>query len=234
MVYADVDGNIGYQATGKIPIRASGDGSLPENGSDNAHEWTGYIPFDKLPSSLQSAVGHHRHRQQPHHAGRISLLDQHRMGGALALGPNLSRAGIGQEVFRGRHAGLADRHLFRLPIVILRNASCTPWTTPGMLPPRAKQAAEIMRGWDGRMTADSAAPTIAYRARAELTRLLLEPKLGPRPNGSQASSTAATLNWKTYSWGMQSVWLENVVHHQPQRWLPQTLCQLRRSAGGGG
>src|SRR5229473_5549661 len=40
VVYADVDGNIGYQATGKIPIRASGDGSLPENASDNAHEWT--------------------------------------------------------------------------------------------------------------------------------------------------------------------------------------------------
>ena len=38
VVYADVEGNIGYQATGKIPIRASGDGSLPENGSDNAHE----------------------------------------------------------------------------------------------------------------------------------------------------------------------------------------------------
>ena len=50
-----------------------------------------------------------------------------------------------------------------------------------MLLPRTKQAAEIMRGWDGRMTADSAAPTIAYRARIELTRLLLEPKLGAAP-----------------------------------------------------
>src|SRR5882672_882273 len=50
VVYADVDGNIGYHATGKIPIRASGDGSLPEDGSNNAHEWTGYIPFDKLPN----------------------------------------------------------------------------------------------------------------------------------------------------------------------------------------
>ena len=36
VVFADVDGDIGYQATGKIPVRASGDGSLPENGSDNA------------------------------------------------------------------------------------------------------------------------------------------------------------------------------------------------------
>src|SRR5581483_8517080 len=50
VVYADVDGNIGYQATGKIPIRATGDGSLPEDGSTDAYEWTSYIPFDKLPS----------------------------------------------------------------------------------------------------------------------------------------------------------------------------------------
>ena len=57
VVFADVDGNIGYQATGKIPIRASGDGSLPENGSDNAHEWTGYIPFDKLPSVYNPPSG---------------------------------------------------------------------------------------------------------------------------------------------------------------------------------
>ena len=43
--------------TGKIPIRASGDGSLPENGSDDSHEWTGYIPFDKLPSVYNPASG---------------------------------------------------------------------------------------------------------------------------------------------------------------------------------
>src|SRR5207344_446440 len=57
VVFADVDGNIGYQATGKVPIRASGDGSLPENGSSNAHEWTGYIPFDKLPSVYNPPSG---------------------------------------------------------------------------------------------------------------------------------------------------------------------------------
>src|SRR6185503_17827108 len=56
-VFADVDGNIGYQATGKVPLRAAGDGSLPVNGSDNAHEWTGYIPFDKLPSIYNPPSG---------------------------------------------------------------------------------------------------------------------------------------------------------------------------------
>jgi len=57
VVYADVDGNIGYHTTGKIPIRASGDGSLAQDGSNNAHEWTGYIPFDKLPNVYNPSSG---------------------------------------------------------------------------------------------------------------------------------------------------------------------------------
>ena len=57
VVYADVDGNIGYQTTGKVPIRAAGDGSLPVSGADDAHEWISYIPFDKLPSVYNPPSG---------------------------------------------------------------------------------------------------------------------------------------------------------------------------------
>lgn len=49
-VYADVDGNIGYQTPGNIPIRAADhDGTTPADGSTSAAEWQGYIPFDSLP-----------------------------------------------------------------------------------------------------------------------------------------------------------------------------------------
>jgi penicillin amidase len=49
-VYADVDGHIGYQLPGLIPIRAGGaTGSRPVRGDDGEHEWTGYVPFDQLP-----------------------------------------------------------------------------------------------------------------------------------------------------------------------------------------
>jgi penicillin amidase len=49
VVYADVDGNIGYQATGLQPIRARGRGLAPAPGWNNEYEWTGFIPFDKMP-----------------------------------------------------------------------------------------------------------------------------------------------------------------------------------------
>ena len=48
-VYADVEGNIGYQMPGQIPIRAMGDGLVPSPGWTGDYEWTGYIPFEELP-----------------------------------------------------------------------------------------------------------------------------------------------------------------------------------------
>ncbi len=58
MVYADVDGNIGYQAPGLIPIRANGDGRIPVPGWTDDYEWTGYIPFDELPFVFNPAEGY--------------------------------------------------------------------------------------------------------------------------------------------------------------------------------
>lgn len=57
MVYADVEGNIGYQFTGTVPIRAQGSGAAPLPGWTGEHEWKGAIPFDDLPSALNPATG---------------------------------------------------------------------------------------------------------------------------------------------------------------------------------
>jgi penicillin G amidase len=57
-VYADVDGNIGYQAPGLVPIRRNGDGTIPSPGWTDDYEWTGFIPFDQLPSLYNPAKGY--------------------------------------------------------------------------------------------------------------------------------------------------------------------------------
>jgi penicillin amidase len=57
-VYADVEGNIGYQTPGKIPIRAAGhQGLVPVPGWTGDYEWQGFIPFDELPSVLNPPTG---------------------------------------------------------------------------------------------------------------------------------------------------------------------------------
>jgi penicillin amidase len=57
-VYADVDGNIGYQMPGLIPIRKKGDGSLPSPGWVDDYEWTGFVPFNELPYCFNPPKGY--------------------------------------------------------------------------------------------------------------------------------------------------------------------------------
>lgn len=57
LVYADVDGNIGYQSPGTIPIRKKGDGRWPVPGWDSSYGWSGSIPFDTLPRTYNPDEG---------------------------------------------------------------------------------------------------------------------------------------------------------------------------------
>ena len=218
VVYADVDGNIGYQTTGRVPIRAAGDGSVPVSGADDAHEWTSSIPFDKLPniynpSSGVIATANGRitpdkypysvsaHWEAPWRTERIyHVLESGRKFGTTDM------LALENDVHSENDLFAAERFVYAIDHVAKPS-------------PRAKEAAELMRNWDGRMYASSAAATIANRSAQELTRLLLEPRLGPAPQDPQQQET--TLNWKTYKWQMRTVWLQNILLHQPKRWLPE-------------
>ena len=218
VVYADVDGNIGYHTTGRVPIRAAGDGSLPQSGADNAHEWTSYIPFEKLPSVYNppsGVIGTANGRITPDdYPNSISMEWEApwrtaRIYHVLESGRKFSPAdmlALQTDIHSEADLFAAERFVYAVD-----HAS-----KPS---PRVKQAAELMRGWDGRMQAASAAPTIAETSIRELRRLLLEPKLGNAPAASAKADDE--LSWQTYSWEMRSVWMENILLHRPKRWLPE-------------
>ncbi|MBE2224253.1 MAG: penicillin acylase family protein [Anaerolineae bacterium] len=50
VVYADTEGNIGYQTPGLMPIRKNGDGRTPVPGWTGEYEWEGFVPYDELPT----------------------------------------------------------------------------------------------------------------------------------------------------------------------------------------
>jgi penicillin amidase len=222
-VYGDVDGHIGYQATGHIPIRKSGDGTLPVPGNDDTHEWIGYVPFDKLPTVYDppsGVIGTANGRITPDgYASNISTewdapWRTERIFRVLESGKKFAPSdmlNLQTDVYSAFDRLCAEHLVYALDHV--KNPS-----------KRAQQARELMRDWDGRLTMDSAAPTIEFRARGELVRLLLEPKLGPAPVGGKAdgyyTGSLDPLSWKTYRWNMSSVWIENVLVKKPQRWLP--------------
>ncbi len=206
VVYADVSGHIGYQATGKIPIRASGDGLLPQSGADAAHDWIGYVPFDQLPSvhDPQSGIlttangritpdGYSRMLANiwwaPYRTARIF----HLLNGAEQFSA-ADMLFIQTDVTSELERFFADRFVYAIDHS--KNVS-----------PRVHQAAEIMRGWDGRMDKPSAAASIAYWSRRNLMRLVLVPKLGD--------------DYINYDWGLSAPAFENIVTHRFPRWLPQ-------------
>jgi penicillin amidase len=205
VVYGDVDGNIGYQPMGFVPIRHSGDGTVPVSGADGKHDWTGYVPFDKLPAVFNPPNGIIATANSkitpkdypyllstqwfpPYRTERIyHVLEQNKKfspADMLALQTDITSE---YDHF------FADRFVYAVD----HSSKATQ---------RTRQAADIMRGFDRRMVMDSAAPTIEVKARTALWKLLLQPKLGD--------------NWDRYEWSEQSVALENIVQSQPDRWLP--------------
>ncbi len=56
-VYADVGGNIGWQVSGKLPIRSQGDSTVPYAVKESRDNWIGWIPFDQMPNSENPSRG---------------------------------------------------------------------------------------------------------------------------------------------------------------------------------
>ncbi len=57
IIYADVDGNIGLNTGGGIPIR-KGNGAFIRNGETEESDWKGYVPFEQLPYSYNPGKGY--------------------------------------------------------------------------------------------------------------------------------------------------------------------------------
>ncbi|ROS78723.1 penicillin amidase [Cellulomonas sp. PhB143] len=63
IVFATVDGDIGYQAPGKVPVRRTvagpvpSDGSWPRPGWDSRYDWQGYVDPDDMPRVVDPAEG---------------------------------------------------------------------------------------------------------------------------------------------------------------------------------
>jgi penicillin G amidase len=55
--YADTAGHVGCYSAGRIPVRRTGDGSLPYDGSTDDGEWVGFIPFEEMPHVFDPPSG---------------------------------------------------------------------------------------------------------------------------------------------------------------------------------
>jgi penicillin amidase len=191
------------------------------SGADDQHEWKGYIPFDKLPSVFDPPSGVLATANS-----RISP-DKYPYSISTEWDPPWRTDRIYQVLESGRKFSAADMLSLQTDVYSAFDRFCAERFVYALdhvknLSPRAQQARDLMRDWDGRLSIDSAAATIENRSQYELRRLLLEPKLGPAPKQASESTRApsAIFSWKSYRWFSSSIWLENVLAKQPPRWLP--------------
>jgi len=175
--YADVDGNIGFIAPAKIPIRKRANdlqGLAPAPGWDARYDWAGFIPFDELPRAFNPQSGkivtaNHKivppgyrysitHEwDAPYRANRIDELLE-----AVKKHDRASFARMQADV-----VSLAAREL--LPRMVAIQG-------------RSMEATEVLKwlaAWDGAMTADRPEPLIFTAWMRELARALYADELGP-------------------------------------------------------
>ena len=176
--YADVDGNIGFIAAGRVPVRKPGNdlrGLAPAPGWDADYDWSGYIPFEQLPRAFNPAEGkivlanhkivppnypHHitYEWQPPYRARRIEEL--------------LSRAekhdAASFKRMHGDVVSLAVREL--LPLFTAANPD--------------HEVMQKLAAWDATMAVERAEPLIMAAWWREFSRQLYADELGEafRPN----------------------------------------------------
>ncbi len=194
-VYADVKGNIGWYAAGRIPIRRTGDGGLPYDGSTTDGDWTGYIPFEELPNlynppdglivtANQRIVGtSYKYTQMSQDAG--SPWRARRLHDIIDAKKNITMDDV-----RDAQYDVFNIPLDNLSKTIVKLGAASPETLA------------VLRDWDGRMTPDSRGSILTTEIRSCLANKMADENK-PAP--------AFLIRERIIDWA---------VREQTARWLP--------------
>jgi len=208
IVYADTAGHIGYHAAGIVPIRKSGDGSLPYDGSTDAGDWVDFIPINKLPTlydppsgiivtANQRIVGSSypyfltHSWAQPYRARRIlDLLNQK---------PKLTTDDFRR--IQGDVYSIGNVLFAHEASKILR---------PRLRPEETKlaQLIDSFDRWDGLINSDSTVAPLVAQMRIAFRSRILTAALGDELV-------------KSFQWSNFDTTIDRVIAEQPKDWLPK-------------
>ncbi len=173
--YADVDGNIGLNTGGGVPVR-KGTGLLPRRGDTDEYEWKGYVPFELLPSSFNPEEGFISSANQRTVDSSYPFF----ISGEFSMPYRIMRiremAGekqvLGIEDFKRMITDNHSAYAKMLTPVILKGAEAL--SDPGET---ERKAIEELRGWNYAMDASLVAPTLFEFIRMEMAYQLLGDEL---------------------------------------------------------
>ncbi|WP_082590789.1 penicillin acylase family protein [Agromyces sp. Soil535] len=174
LVYADVDGNIGYQAPGSIPMRSTGDGTVPLPGWTSENGWSGTIPFDQLPSLLNPARGYIVTANNAVSVNGPALTQDWDLG---YRAEGIERM-LQERIASGTKLTADDVAEIQLDTADANATAMLPVIAELGLEGDAARGADLLDGWDGRADVDSA--QAAYFA--VFWRNLLDDMFGSLPD----------------------------------------------------
>ncbi len=190
-VYADVEGHIGYYAPGRIPLRASGDGSRPADGWTGDGEWTGWVPFDELPhvfdppehaivtANHRPAPATYRHNlgvewTEPYRAQRIvdllGAVPDGPVSAGVRLAPGPARRFTPDDFARIQGDTLSLHAQALLPVLLSHARAADAHDRPAL---------DRLGRWDFNATGDSVAAALFQAWFLHLTPALVADAIGP-------------------------------------------------------
>jgi penicillin amidase len=218
IVYADVDGNIGFSVAANIPSRKKGLGEVPMPGATGEYDWNGFIPFEELPVAFNPPEG------------AIATAN------ARVVGPGYKRHLTDQWVSPYRTARiyelLASGKKFRPEDFIHMQTDIL--STPHRLlaehlmnaarrfQPKDARARELigrLPAWNGEAGILSSETAFLEFTRRILRRRILETQLGA--------------DFALYQWERSEMFLQNVLKDRPEAWLPKEHRRNGRSTKEG-
>ena len=155
MIWADKEGNIGWQAVGIAPIRPNHSGMVPVPG-DGRFEWDGYLPIIEKPNDTNPEAGFIATANQNVTPESYDRWD--------AIGFSWSDPYRGDRVNEvlasGKKLSMADMKALQVDYLSIPARTLVPYLEKLELTGRSAEARERFAGWDFRLEAKSIAAAI--------------------------------------------------------------------------
>jgi penicillin amidase len=177
-VFADRNGGIGHRASGRVPIRASRQGSHPKI-VGITDDWQGFIPPDRMPSMLAPArdwVGTGNHDNRP---------DDYPFDYSSYFAPSYRFGRIKEVLDVARGMRTADQLALMLDVENLQARRLLPVLLDTLrTDPAQADLVALLAAWDGRDDKSQAAPLLYHEIYEELARETFSDELGESVAGA--------------------------------------------------
>lgn len=205
-VYADVNGNIGFHNAGAIPIRSSNGSDQPFDGAKTEGKWLRKIPFAELPNSYNPAEGF------------IVTANQRLVGDSYKyfLGNDWADPYRARRIYDLLKA--KDKQTIDDSEAIQRDVFSISFDNFAKQVVKSEAASaetlNVLKNWDGKMSADSGAALIVFEIRSAFLKKILEAKIGADLQKEFRSPNASSL-------------IDWLAAEQPKDWLPKEFASYK-------